>query len=233
MTQKLENIWNQFDVSCGIALDLLPVELFARATRKKYAPGDVIIHEGDSLEYVFFIESGTVDGMKCFESGKDYQYFKLDRFNGAVGLLELFSRKSEIIATIIAKTNVVILRIAADELYAFAMKDLPLLRKISYHIANDLYVDSSLSGKLFYLSGLERVCFYLADYFQKNAYPQSFVVVAQNYQTIANHIGVSQRTVVRAIRDLRQKGLCSMDGKQIRISREQAEQIRRWDPSAE
>ena len=223
MNRKMEAIWSQFDVSYGIALDLLPAALSAHVKRKHYAPGENIISEGDSLEYVYFIESGVVDGMKRFESGKDYQYFKLDRFNGAIGLLELFSRQNAIIATIVAKTNVTIQRIPADEMYLFAMNDLPLLRKISCHIANDLYRDSGLNGKLFYLSGLERVCFYLADYFQKNAYPQDHVIVKQSYQTIANHIGVSQRTVVRAVRDLRARALCSMNGKQIRISREQAE----------
>lgn len=225
MSVNMNQVWSQFDVSYGVALDLLPAALTPRCTRKKYAPEDVIINEGDTLRYVYFIESGVVDGMKRFENGKDYQYFKLDRFNGAIGLLELFSRQSTIIATIIAKTNVSILRIPADELYLFAMNDLPLLRKISWHIANDLYRDSGLNGKLFYLNGEERVCFYLADYFQKNSYPQSFVVVKQSYQTIANHIGVSQRTVVRAVRDLREQGLCTMSGKYIRISREQYEQI--------
>lgn len=225
MSQKVEAIWNQFDVSYGIALDLLPAALAAHTTRKVYQPEEIIVSEGDSLQYVYYIESGVVDGMKRFESGKDYHYFKLDRFNGAIGLLELFSRQSSIIATIVAKTKVAIQRISADELYLFAMNDLPLLRKISFHIANDLYRDSGLNGKLFFLSGVERVCFYLADYFQKNSYPQSFVEVKQSYQTIANHIGVSQRTVGRAIRDLREEGLCTIQGKHIRISREQYEQL--------
>ena len=225
MSQKVEAIWNQFDVSYGVALDLLPAALSAHTARKIYLPEEIIVSEGDSLQYVYYIESGVVDGMKRFESGKDYHYFKLDRFNGAIGLLELFSRQSSIIATIVAKTKVTILRIPADELYFFAMNDLPLLRKISYHIANDLYRDSGLNGKLFYLSGTERVCFYLADYFQKNSFPQSFVEVKQSYQTIANHIGVSQRTVGRAISDLREQGLCTVRGKRIRISREQYEQI--------
>ena len=233
MPGDMMHVWNQFDVTCGIALDLLPEALVARCKRKKYAPKDVIISEGDLLEYVYFIESGVVDGMKRFENGKDYQYFRLDRFNGAIGLLELFSRQSSIIATIVAKTNVSILRIPADELYLFAMNDMPLLRKISCHIANDLYRDSGLNGRLFYLNGLERVCFYLTDYYQKFSYPQSVIVVRQSYQTIANHIGVSQRTVVRAIRDLRAEGLCSMCGKHIQISREQMERMQLWKPALE
>ncbi|MPM89715.1 Cyclic AMP receptor-like protein [bioreactor metagenome] len=226
MNQKMEAIWSQFDVSYGVALDLLPQALLVHTARKIYLPEEVIVSEGDSLQYVYYIESGVVDGMKRFESGKDYHYFKLDRFNGAIGLLELFSRQSTIIATIVAKTKVSILCIPADELYVFAMNDLPLLRKISYHIANDLYRDSGLNGKLFYLNGVERVCYYLADYFKKNSYPQMCVEVKQNYQTIANHIGVSQRTVGRAICDLRAQGLCTIRGKHVRITREQYEQIR-------
>lgn len=231
MPMKIESVWRQFDISYDNALDLLPKSLATCCTRRNYIPEEIIVSEGDSLEYVYFIESGIVDGMKRFESGKDYQYFRLDRSNGAIGLLELFSRKREIIATILAKTNVSILRISADELYSFAMNDLPLLRKISYHIANDLYVDSGLNGKLFYLNGFERVCFYLTDYFQKNAGSQSSVNVGQSYQAIANHIGVSQRTVVRAIRDLREQGLCTMAGKHIRISQKQFERISVWTPT--
>ena len=226
MSQKVEAIWSQFDVSYGIALDLLPAALAAHTMRKVYSPEEVIVSEGDSLQYVYYIESGVVDGMKRFESGKDYHYFKLDRFNGAIGLLELFSRQSAIIATIVAKTKVTILRIPADELYLFAMSDLPLLRKISYHIAFDLYRDSGLNGKLFYLSGVERVRYYLANYYQKNSFPQTFVEVKQSYQTIANHVGVSQRTVGRAICELREQGLCTVRGKHVRISREQFEQLR-------
>ncbi len=229
MPTKLEQVWSSFDISYGNALDLLPSALVEHCARKEYAPGDVIISEGDSLESVFFIESGIVDGMKCFESGQDYQYFVLDRLNGAIGLLELFSRQPTIIATIIAKTDVVVLRIPADELYSFAMNDLPLLRKINFHIANDLYRDSGLNGKLFYLNGFERVSFYLMDYFEKNAGRTPFVIVRQSYQNIANHIGVSHRTVVRAVRDLRQQGLCSIYGKHIRISLEQFENLRRGD----
>ncbi len=231
MPTKLEQVWNKFDISYGSALGLLPAALAERCTQKTYAPGDLIVSEGDSLEYVFFIESGVVDGMKCFESGQDYQYFVLDRLNGAIGLLELFSRQRTIIATILAKTDVSVLRIPADELYQFAMNDLPLLRRISFHIANDLYRDSGLNGKLFYLSGLERVTFYLMDYYEKNAYQSPFVIVRQSYQNIANHIGVSQRTVVRAIRDLRESGLCSMSGKHIRISSEQLNQMKNWSPA--
>ena len=228
MPKKIESVWRRFDISYGNALDLLPQSLATSCMRRNYAPGEVIVSEGDSLEYVYFIESGIVDGMKRFENGKDYQYFILDRSNGAIGLLELFSRKNEIIATILAKTNVSILRISADELYTFAMNDLPLLRKISYHIANDLYVDSGLNGKLFYLNGFERVCFYLTDYYQKNADSQSFVIVRQSYQAIANHIGVSQRTVVRSVRELREQRQCTMSGKHIRITRDQFKQISLW-----
>jgi CRP-like cAMP-binding protein len=233
MPKKLEQVWDSFDITYGNALGLLPPALAEHCTRKRYAPGDVIVSEGDSLEYVFFIESGIVDGMKCFESGQDYQYFVLDRLNGAIGLLELFSRQRTIIATIIAKTEVAVLRIPADELYVFAMNDLPLLRKISFHIANDLYRDSGLNGKLFYLNGFERVIFYLMDYFEKNAGHTAFVIVRQSYQNIANHIGVSHRTVVRAVRDLRQHDLCSMYGKRIRISLEQFKKMKQGNLTLE
>ena len=69
MPSDIMHVWNQFDVTCGIALDLLPEALVARCKRKKYAPKDVVISEGDLLEYVYFIESGVVDGMKRFENG--------------------------------------------------------------------------------------------------------------------------------------------------------------------
>ena len=50
MSQKVEAIWSQFDVSYGIALDLLPAALAAHTLRKVYSPEEVIVSEGDSLQ---------------------------------------------------------------------------------------------------------------------------------------------------------------------------------------
>ena len=140
MSVNMNQVWSQFDVSYGVALDLLPAELTPRCTRKKYAPEDVIINEGDTLRYVYFIESGVVDGMKRFENGKDYQYFKLDRFNGAIGLLELFSRQSTIIATIIAngygETPIDFAAASAMGAISTAVAVLEINRPIAAHITN-------------------------------------------------------------------------------------------------
>lgn len=225
MKTKLDEIWRQYDVSYHTLLELLPAQMLPRCKRIAYAPGEVIVSEGDVIEYIYFIESGIVDGMKQFESGKDYQYFKLDKVNGAIGLLELFSRQKIIIATIVAKTEVSILRADAAELYASVMDDPALLKKYAYHIAVDLYNDSGKNGHLFYQSGLERVCFYLSGYYLTNSGGQDAVVVRQSYQTIANQIGVSSRTVGRAVRYLQQNGLCGHAGKCIRLDRRQYERM--------
>lgn len=226
MNKKLEEIWRSYDVSYKNLLDLLPEALRGRCKRISYAPEETIVSEGDTIEYLYFIESGVVDGMKRYENGKDYQYFKLDKANGAIGLLEIFSRQRRIIATIVAKTPVTVLRADAAELYAYIMEDMTLLRKYTYHIAMDLYRDSGKNGQLFYQSGLERVSSYLTDYYMNNSYRQDRVIVRQSYQAIANQIGVSTRTVGRAVRCLQENGLCAHEGKSICIDRRQYEGLK-------
>ena len=217
MKHPLDATWQKYDAAFDVLLDLLPQELLSCCKRICYAPNDVVVNEGDLLEYIYFIESGVVDGVKRYENGKEFQYFKLDKVNGAIGLLELFSRQRTIIATIVASTKVTMLRVSAAELYACVMEDAALLRKYTYHIAKDLYNDSGKNGQLFYKSGLERVCFYLSEYYLRNRDEQGAVIVRQSYQSIANQIGVSTRTVGRAIRYLQQNELCGHAGKFVRI----------------
>ncbi len=226
MANGLDAIWKKYDTSYQVLLDLLPESLAPRSKRITYAPGEVVVGEGDHIEYVYFIESGVVDGMKRFENGKDYQYFKLDKVNGAIGLLELFSQQRITIATIVAKTQVSVQRVDAAELYAVVMENPALLRKYTYHIARDLYQDSGKNGRLFYQKGLERVCFYLTNYYTNNAHQKDPVIVRQSYQVIANQIGVSTRTVGRAVQHLKAAGLCDLAGKCICLHRRQFERIR-------
>jgi len=221
---KLEEAWQKYDVSYHKLLDLLPQELLKQCRRITYEPGECIINEGDTIAYIYFIESGIADGMKRFENGKDYQYFKLDKVNGAIGLLELFSRQRSVIATIVARTEVVILRVDAAELYMHVVENNELLLRYTFHIAKDLYNDSGKNGHLFYQNGLERLCFYLTNYYM-SAELQDTVIVRQSYQTIANQIGVSIRTVGRAVQYLHGKGMCSHCGKFISIDRRQYERI--------
>ena len=225
MGEHLDAAWRRYDLSFHALLDLLPASLLPRCKRIFYAPNEVVVGEGDALSHIYFIESGVVEGMKRFENGKDYRYFKLDQVNGAIGLLELFSRQRTIIATVVAKTHVSILRVDAAELYAAVMEDAALLRKYTHHIAKDLYEDSGRNGQLFYQSGLERLRCYLADYYAKNAVGCDVVVVRQSYECIASRIGVSTRTVGRAVQCLRKSGLCTHEGKFIRLDRRQYEKL--------
>lgn len=226
MTNDLEKVWGRYDVSFGKVSDLLPQELRGQCHRLTYAPGDTIIQGGDCIRFIHLIESGIADGMKQFENGKDYQYFKLDKTNGAIGLFELFSHRQLAVATVVAKTAVDVLRIDAAQFYIHIVENQSILLRCAFYIAKELYDAAGKDGHLFYQNGLERVCYYLSSYCAANACRQDVVIVRQSYQTIANHIGVSIRTVGRAVRYLSEHDLCGHAGKFISIDRRQYERIK-------
>lgn len=225
MKNTLETVWGRYGEKMDSVMALLSDEMRAHARLVNFPQDTSIVVEGDTLTDIYFIQSGVVDGLKRYEDGKDYQYFTLDHTSGAIGLLELMSCQMRIIATIITRTDVTALRVNASELYASIMEDPVLLRRCAHHLAMDLYRDSGRSGKMFYQNGFERVCAFLTDYYAASLPSQPNVTVKQTYDSIASQLCISVRTVGRAMKTLRERGLCTGAGKYIRIDQRQYREI--------
>lgn len=217
---KLSEAWQKYQRQ-PFNWSSLPEKLKQQGKIIRFSPGSLIVNRGDMPNYIYFIQSGVVAGMREYENGNEYNYFRLDHANGSIGLLELLAQETSYVASIVCLTEVTAARIDAAAVYDTIMQDVELLRRCTALLASDLYKRSNSDGALYYFRGIDRVRYYLIAYFEENSHAGASVIVQEEYRDIASRIGMSIRTVGRNIQKLRQMGEISSKNRHIVLTREQ------------
>lgn len=203
---RLVDLWKDYDAYGEFNLSSLPEELFKKGVQVEYKPNSILVSRGEFPDSIYFIQEGTVAGIREYANGNTYNYFQLDEKNGSIGLLEVLAKQEKYIATIISVTTVKALQMDAAIVYQAIMKDIDLLRKCVNLLSHDLYQRSGNDGVLYYLSGIDRIRYYLIGYYESHrnvANEKGQVIVDAEYQEIANGIGMSIRTVGRNLQKLK------------------------------
>lgn len=201
---RLEDLWDKYNSYNQFNHSILPDELKERGTTVRYRPNEIIICQGDFPRYIFFIMEGVAFGTRNYNDGNNYRYFTLTPSTGSIGLLEVIAHKPRAVATVIAATDMKILKIDSAAAYEYIAGHMDMLRRCAYILADDLYQRSGNDGFLYYKKGLDRVRYYLVQYYLMHYSGQSALTVEPDYQTLASNIGLSVRTVVRCVQQLKQ-----------------------------
>lgn len=225
---NLKELWKHYSEDGVFNIEALPEELIAKGTRVEYKPNSVMVSKGEFPANIYFILEGNVAGVREYSNGNVYSYFRLDEKNGSIGLLEILAKQEEYIATIVTVTEVKALRIDSAVVYRAIMEDIGFLRKCSNMLSDDLYKRSGNDGVFYYLSGIDRVRYFLTNYYndhpeRKNEKGQ--MIVQAEYQEIANTIGMSIRTVGRNLQRLRETDEIRLERKKIVIGQKQYENL--------
>lgn len=226
---KLQKLWRKYKSDKEFNLQALPETLEKQGVSIEYEKNSILVSRGERPDYIYFIQEGMVAGIREYANGNTYSYFQLNSTNGSVGLLEILAGKDAYIATLNTVTRVKALRIDASLVYQTIMEDKELLRQCINLLADDLYKRSGNDGIMYYMSGLDRVRFFLITYYEGHQNMRNVkgeVFVEAEYQDIANGIGMSIRTVGRNLQKLKQTGELKNIQKKIVISERQYEKLR-------
>lgn len=219
---RLEELWNRYSPTSQLNYASLPENIREQGTVLHYKSNEVVMNRGDFPAYIYFIIDGIALGSRNYKDGNSFFYFTMNHTNGCPGLLEILAHKSRVIATVVAATDLTVLKINSAIIYEYLMTDIAMLYNCTYTVANDLYTSSGNSGLLYYQQGIDRVRYYLVQYYllhhESDAAP---LIVEPDYQTIASNIGISVRTVVRSIQKLKELGEVSSCKRKITISSQQ------------
>lgn len=218
---QLQQLWKKYSPYNQFNLSILPEKIKNQGVRLTYEPHSLIISRGEFPKYIYFIESGVALGSRDYKDGNSYYYFQITSKTGSVGLLEVLAHEPRTIATIVANTRVTVLRISSAVIYEYLMTHPDMLYNCAYIVSHDLYQRSGNDGILYYQRGIDRVRFYLVQYYMLYASNGQKILVETDYQTIASNIGTSVRTVVRSIQKLKDLGEITSVRKKIYVSRKQ------------
>lgn len=217
----IQDKWKKYEGETSFNFSFLPEEIQKKGRELTFQQKQFIVCRGDSIQYIYFIKSGSALGTRSYADGNEYNYFLVDSGNGSIGLLELFARKAEYIASILCMTEVTAIRMEAGVVYDYVMEHAQMLRRCITLIAQDLYQRSANDGRFYYLDGINRVRHYFVDYYNEhwNGKGKKVTVYAE-YRDIAANVGTSIRTVGRSIRQLKDNREIQSKDKKVVIDEE-------------
>lgn len=216
----LSKEWKRYDVSGKNIFDLLPDEILGHGITIECKANSVLLTAGDFPKYIYIIKSGQFQGLRQNPDGDSYYYFKL--YPGeTIGLIEVFAKEMESVATIVSLTDSSLWRIDSAKLYVYIMSDILLLQHCIFLMSKYLYNKSNTHGQLYYRAGIDRVKSFFINYYEMNSFDSQDIVISRDYQDIANSIGVSLRTVGRSIQKLKKQHLITSFNKKLLMTKQQ------------
>ena len=189
-------------------------ELDRLGRSQSYRAGDVIMRQGDPPDFLLIIETGVVQIVSNDPYGSQV-VLGLYGAGDIVGEIAVIDKKVRS-ATAKALTNVKVSVISATSMNAFLDKHPWVMKSLLITLSNRLRKSTLQLNTIVGQTVDERLVKLLLDYADRFC-PASTqkLVIPLSQQDLADMVGASREAVVKALRDLRKKGLIETARKQV------------------
>lgn len=181
-----------------------------KSSHKHFAKGEVLIHDGDPLDYLYIVHQGRVKIYQLFESGKE-QLLRILEPGEFMGEMALFTSKDmDSYAEAMDKTE--ICAIHRDDMQHL-MKDYPTIAiKILEQFSNRLDQTEKLLGALSAKDVEMRIATYLVELAEKNK--NTDLVLPMSKKDLASYLGTTRETISRRLSTFQTNGWIEQKGHQ-------------------
>lgn len=198
----------------------IPIRLKEIAVPVMFKKNNFVIIKGEKAEYAYFILKGNLSVQSDFLDGNVYQFSELGE-GSVISDLEVLSGRYVNAATAIALEDTLTLRVAISD-FADELKQNPeFLYYVSSAMARKMFVSSYGRGRNLYRIGVYKVAVYLTKYVEITGFCNGRVKILKRREEIAKEIGISIRTVNRAICVLKEDKNVSIEKGKILINERQ------------
>lgn len=179
-----------------------------RATHKNYHKDELILHDGESLDYLYIVHQGRVKIYQIFESGKE-QLLRILEPGEFMGEMALFTKKEmDSYAEAMEKTEVCVIH--RNEMQQL-MKEHPTIAiKILEQFSSRLDETEKLVGELSGKDVEMRIASYLVELAEKTNSTQ--IVLPMSKKELASYLGTTRETVSRRLSTFQTNGWIDQDG---------------------
>jgi CRP-like cAMP-binding protein len=194
-------------------LDSMELQGLAELTRERtYPKGSVIVFEDDPGDSLFVVKDGRVKVVLVGEDGREVILGILGRGEhfGELSLIDGQPRSAHVIAA--DDTQLLILR--REDVRRRVEESPPLAWALLTALSRRLRRADEQIGGLVLLDVHGRIARFILD----SAGPDGTLDKKLTHQTIAHMIGASRETVSRAMREFQDKGLISVQRRQIAVA---------------
>ncbi len=206
-------------------LQMLPPELHPYVQVVHFEKNQIVVRKGEPTVAAYLLTEGELNVQTEFENGSYYSFANIipGRFASD---LEVLAGRSVNAVTLVAKTDSTALKIPLDQFVRCIEENHAFLRFIARGICNAMYETSYEQGQNLYKNSSEKLIHYILRYGEShNATGRSFriTVIRQN---IAAELGVTVKTVNRAVNALHERELLNLEHGKMVISPDQYQKMK-------
>jgi len=198
-------------------LDAAEIERFAEMTRERsYPKGSVIVFEDDPGDSLFIVRRGRVKVVLIGEDGREVilGILGVSEHFGELSLIDGQPRSAHVIA--MEDSQLIVLR--REDFRRRVYESPAVAWALLVEMSKRLRRADEQIGNLVLLDVDGRIARLLLEVSSENEAESPVIQKRLTHQTIAQMIGASRETVSRAMRDFQERGLITVERRQISIA---------------
>ena len=217
---KLENYLSSHPAAAE-SLKQLPPEFVKKSMPVIYEPGQAIIRRDTEVNFAYALIDGKVCSFNETAEGKRSVWVEMNPVS-ILSDIEILAEKSRYLANVSAVTQVALLRCDIAVFKDLLRKNSSFLWSVTTKLAQKNYAISFAHGHTDFCSNMEKTVFYLLHYCMMNSPAEGgCVCIQKTREMMASEAIVSQRTLERCLRRLKDENCISVLHGRIYISEEQ------------
>lgn len=206
----------------------IPENIRPHCTVCCYREGSFLYQKGDTLKYVYLICKGKIRNINVFGTGDTYLIKDSQKMNFLGDIAFLAGNRPASVSTY-ALTDCTTIKIPHDIFLRWLRQDPDFSFRMLQHISELLYNASYSRGCEMFYNAIDLVTIYLANYGNTHLTPTlSYVVIDKTRAVLSEELGLTVRTINRAVHKLQEQDKLSICKGKIRLSRAQIEALTQY-----
>ncbi|EJL24197.1 Crp/Fnr family transcriptional regulator [Brevibacillus sp. BC25] len=204
----------------GSMLTEIPSEIRDRFIVRKFPRDTVICKKDEVIRHVYIICAGTMRIVNEFDNGNIYAFTDTEPYTW-IGDTELLAGVHRYDCTVESVTDCTTLQMSREDFLTCFESSHVFAKELARTIANKVHHRSSKIGENIFYPVLYNMASLLIQLAQENAVDNKAAIILLKRQHMAERLGISIRSVNRAIKRLRENHYLSIAKGKIVIEPEQ------------
>ncbi len=185
----------------------------------KVKAGKRFITQNDEIRGIYILIAGKVNVLEEYRTG-DVYIFQENTVPSIFGEMEIIADMEGFLASLLAKTDCLLVVIPKNVYTDFIRRHPQILYQRAQFNLKDLLTSGRDNRLYLQLQSTDRMKLYMIRKYKRKD-TEEHCVLSMTKQEIADEIGYSQKTVLRALKVLDQEGYLTVSGHKILIKEEQ------------
>lgn len=181
--------------------------------------GKRFITQNDEIKGIYILVAGKVNVLEEYRTG-DVYIFQENTVPSIFGEMEIIADMESFLASLLAKTDCLLLVVPKHVYIDFIRRHPQILYQRAQFNLKDLLTSGRDNRLYLQLLSADRLKLYLIRKYKRKD-SEEYCVITKTKQEIADEIGYSEKTVLRALKELDEEGYLTVAGHKILIREEQ------------